>query len=85
LVKDHLQHTIHVSKGCISSKSQNGKALRLKEFITPGVIKAPVGMLRSIQLHDQPGLQASKVGDVWTLGVLTPELHAQLLATQLGP
>ena len=45
-----------------------------------GIVRAAVEMLRAVQLNNDPSIDATKIDDVWTHGMLPSKLKAAKLS-----
>jgi hypothetical protein len=64
-----------VFQSVVAPDAQDRIAKRSHDFIPPAVIGA-AGMLRAIELDDEPFLSATEIGEIWANGVLADEMVA---------
>jgi hypothetical protein len=72
-----LQDSVKVAEYFIVPESKNSEALRRKPRITSSVALRSLGMLPSVELHDDSGVQANEVDYEATNLVLALELPSR--------
>jgi hypothetical protein len=57
------------------------------EFLAPVIIGRPLSHVvgDTIDLDDQPGTKAAKIGDIWAYGMLPPEFYSAWLSPKRAP
>ena len=76
----HCKNVIRSQQGIIVPESQHTKAAAFQILRSYSIVSRVLGMLASIQFHDDLGIHADEVDDVPTQWSLSPESIATELA-----